>query len=257
MAEEKQVMAAKPLVLADTCDVTLEDLATGKIIMSAQAQLASISQTVDEQEIRGGIGGGLIATITSQKNIEATFRDALFSMDYVSMVSGVEYEDQEVEFLVQLKGRVNNEGKLVITDEEVATGIVTTEEGAQIEVAFDAGVASTELETIMPDAKEGDEITVAVKKTEKGKGVTIRADKFPQKFRLTYRTVGMDPTTLEHVNDILIQFYEVKPSGNFDLGFEMSTPITPEMTFNVTKPLGCNELGKIVAVKPNVSEVDC
>ena len=216
MAEEKQVMAAKPLVLADTCDVTLEDLVTGKIIMSAQAQLASISQTVDEQEIRGGIGGGLIATITSQKNIEATFRDALFSMDYVSMVSGVEYEDQEVEFLVQLKGRVNDESKLVITDEEATTGIVTTEEGAQIEVAFVAGVASTELGTIMPD-----------------------------------------PTTLEHVNDILIQFYEVKPSGNFDLGFEMSTPITPEMTFNVTKPLGCNELGKIVAVKPNVSEVDC
>ena len=62
---------------------------------------------------------------------------------------------------------------------------------------------------------------------------------------------------MEHAKDISIQFDEVKPSANFDLGFEMSTPIAPEFTLTVLKPQGCNVLGRIVTVDPTNIEEDC
>lgn len=253
---ENAVKVADRLVIADTCDVTLESLADGKVIMSAEAQLASISQTVDEQEIRGGIGAGLIGSISSQKTIEATFRDALFSLDYVSIASGTGLEEAEADFLVQTKGKVEGE-TITISDKETTKGIVTTADNLQMQVDIEGGVLSVDKETVAPGAEDGDEVSVAIIKTAKGTGVKIRADKFPEKYRLTYRTIAYDPVTMEHVNDIIIQFYEVKAAGDFDLGFEMSTPIAPELSFQVTKPVGCQELGQILAVEPNTSEVDC
>ena len=88
MAKDLGTVSPK-YIIHDTCDVIFEEIGTGgKVIATTEAQLASISQTVDEQEVRGGIGGAQVAEITSQKTIEASFRDALFSMDYLEMTQG-------------------------------------------------------------------------------------------------------------------------------------------------------------------------
>lgn len=267
-------------VIADTCDVTFERLSDDKVIATAEAQLASISQTVDEQEIRGGLGGSLIATITSQKTIEASFRDALFSMDYLEMTQGTQAGDTEVEYLVNMSAKYEGDetsGTLTVsTDEDnkqvmdateaVYTNAVT---GRQSKVAIEKGKITvddakaffdTEAATAMGQeivVEDGLQVNVLVSVKATGMGISVRSDVFPEKFRLTYRTIAFDPKTMEHVKDIVIQFNEVKPSANFDLGFEMSTPIAPEFTLQVMKPQGCTELGRIVAVDPNKDVVDC
>lgn len=257
MAVEKMAQSAPRYIIHDTCDVIFEEIGSGKVIATTEAQLASISQTVDEQEVRGGIGGAQVAEITSQKTIEASFRDALFSMDYLEMTQGEELqEDMEVTYLVNI-GATFEDGKLVLgsDDAEVEEAVFTDTTGAQYKIAFANG-ESVELPESLK-AEEGDRVLLLGRKTRTGVGITIRSDRFPKKFKLTYRTIAYDPTTMEHAKDIIIQFDEVKPSANFDLAFEMSTPIAPEFTLTVLKPVGCNVLGRIVTVDPTNIEEDC
>lgn len=282
------IYTAPRYVIADTCDVTFERLSDNKVIATAEAQLASISQTVDEQEVRGGIGGSLIATITSQKTIEASFRDALFSMDYLEMTQGTQAGETEVEYLVNMSAvyeeieaiddlsNADGSGVLKINAEnnepaeQAVVGYITNPiTGLQRKIELDnleIDVGNAKEFFDLENAKKIDEnytvedgmqvnVLVLVKAT--GMGISVRSDVFPEKFKLTYRTVAYDPQTMEHVKDIIIQFNEVKPSANFDLGFEMSTPIAPEFTLQVTKPQGCTELGRIIAVDPNKNVVDC
>lgn len=282
------IYTAPRYVIADTCDVTFERLSDNKVIATAEAQLASISQTVDEQEVRGGIGGSLIATITSQKTIEASFRDALFSMDYLEMTQGTQAGETEVEYLVNMSAvyaqaeaidsldNADGSGVLKITAEnnepaeQAVTGYITNPitglqrkiELNNLEIDVDNAKEFFDLENATRidenyKVEDGMQVNVLVLVKATGMGISVRSDVFPEKFKLTYRTVAYDPKTMEHVKDIIIQFNEVKPSANFDLGFEMSTPIAPEFTLQVTKPQGCTELGRIVAVDPNKNVVDC
>ena len=246
-------------IIHDTCDVIFEEIGTGKVIATTEAQLASISQTVDEQEVRGGIGGAQVAEITSQKTIEASFRDALFSMDYLEMTQGEELkEDMEVTYLVNISGTYEG-GKIVLKedDNDVESGVYTNDKGVQYHIEFTDGESEDLTDETGTGLKEGDKVLLLGRKTRSGVGIQVRADRFPKKFKLTYRTIAYDPTTMEHAKDIIIQFDEVKPSANFDLAFEMSTPIAPEFTLTVLKPVGCNVLGRIVTVDPTNIEEDC
>lgn len=250
------VKVSPKLVIADVCDVTLESLADGKVIMTAEAQTTSISQTIDEQEIRGGRGGGLIATIQSQKTIETQLTDALFSLDYIELVQGSDIEEGEVSYWVNAKATVTADG-FTIEDTGVTKALITGADGTQTPADVETGVITVDTTTAFPDATEGDEVEILVQKTATGQMVEIRTDRFPKKYKMTYRTVALDPKSMEHVHDVIIQFDEVQPSANFDLGFEMSTPMTPEISFKVTKPEGCNGLGRFILTDPIKDEVDC
>lgn len=263
------------LVIADVCDVTLESLATGKVIMTAEAQTTSISQTIDEQEIRGGRGGSLIATIQSQKTIEAQLTNALFSLDFIELVQGSDIEDAEKEEGVEptriwVKAQATateDAGDIKLAVEQPAdadaieTALIVGEDGLQYRVGVDAtGELETDTATLFPTEapKEGDKVEVLVERAVYGQMVAIRADRFPKKYKMTYRTVAFDPRTMEHVHDVIIQFDEVQPSADFDLGFEMSSPMAPEISFTVTKPEGCNTLGRFMLVDPiKDDELDC
>lgn len=246
------------LVIAEVADVTLEDLVTGKVIMTATAQTTSISQTIDEQEIRGGIGGGLLATIQSQKTIEAQLTDALFSLDYIELVQGSGIEEGK-KTLIWLNG----EAEVTATDELTLDDLSfngrgrLTVGGIQHKIDFISGVSDISLATISPSLTIGDKVKVLLEKEVEGQKVAIRTDTFPNKYKMTFRTVALNQKTGEHEFDVIVQFDEVQPAGNFDLGFEMSTPMTPEVSFKVTKSGNCNEIGRFMLVEPNKDEVDC
>ena len=166
----------------------------------------------------------------------------------------------EIEYLVNMKGIIDTDGTdMTVTldseNDDVEYGVLTDANGKQGGVEFTSGV-SENFASLDLDFKDGEEVYLFGRKKVEGFGIQVRADKFPKKFKLTYRTIAYDPTTMEHVKDIIIQFAEVKPSANFDLSFEMSTPIAPEFTLTVLKPQGCNVLGRIVTVDPTNIEED-
>lgn len=238
-------------VIADTCDVTWERIRDGKVIMTTESQLASISQAVSEERIYGGIGGGTVALISNQKEIDLSVRDALWMLDYLEMTQGVEINPAgEATIFKEAEGTVaDNAGTLEVTisNTKVTEGIVFDKDNSQNPVTFTTGVAVLPLPSA---AVEGDTVKVLYKEKITGEMVTFNSDKFSEKYRCTYRTIAFDPVTMSHAKDIVIQFDEVRPSGNFDMSFEMNSPIAPEMNFSVLTPTGKKEMGRILVTDP-------
>lgn len=238
-------------VIADTCDVTWQRVRDGKVVMTTESQLASISQAVSEERIYGGIGGGTVALISSQKEIDLSVRDALWTLDYLEMSQGVEIDSAgTATILKKLEGTVtDNSGTLEVTisNTTATEGIVVDNDGSQETVTFASGVAILALPTTLTD---GDKVVVYIKEDVTGDTVTFRSDKFSETYSCTYRTIAYNPSTMEHVKDVIIQFDSVKPSGAFDLSFELNTPIAPELNFTVLTPQGSKEMGRIVVTDP-------
>lgn len=241
----------KRYVIADTCDVTWERIRDGKIVMTTESQLASISQAVSEERIFGGIGGGTVALISTQKEIDLAVRDSLWMLDYLEMTQGVEVNPEgKTTIIKQIEGVVEDNGgelEIKIDNNTVTEGILVDKDGTQEPLTLTTGVAA------LPQGSgfvEGDTVKVFIKEEITGEMITFDSDKFSEKYRATYRTIAYDPSTMEHKKDIVIQFDEVKPSGNFDISFELNTPIAPEMNFTVLTPIGKKEMGRILVTDP-------
>lgn len=238
-------------VIADTCDVTWERIRDGKVIMTTESQLASISQAVSEERIYGGIGGGTVALISSQKEIDLSVRDALWMLDYLEMTQGVEVNPAgEATILKETSGLVSDNGgtlEVTISNTTATEGILIDKDGSQNPITLTSGVADLPLPAV---AIEGESVKVLYKETVTGDMVTFNSDKFSELYSCTYRTIAFDPSTMEHKKDIIIQFDSVKPSGSFDMSFEMNSPIAPEMNFTVLTPLGKKEMGRILVTDP-------
>lgn len=239
---------SKRYVIADTCDVTWTRLRDKKIVMTTESQLASISQAVSEERIYGGIGGGTVALISSQKEIDLAVRDALWTLDYLEMSQGVEIDPTgEISITRMTEGAVTSDGEVTISNTTVTEGIIVDKDGSQDPVTFATGVAILPTPTTFV---EGEAVTVFYKENVTGEMVTFDSNKFSEKYAVTYRTIAFDPTTMEHKKDIFIQFDEVKPSGAFDMSFEINSAITPELNFTVMKPQGKTALGRILVADP-------
>lgn len=239
-------------VIADTCDVTWERIRDGKVVMTTESQLASISQAVSEERIYGGIGGGTVALISSQKEIDLSVRDALWMLDYLEMTQGVEVDPAGTATIItkKLEGKVEDNGgtlEVKIDDTAVTGAIIVDKDGSHEPATFTTGVATLPLPAT---AADGDTVTVYVKEDVTGETVTFNADKFSELYRCTYKTIAFDPSTMEHKKDVIIQFDSVKPSGSFDMSFEMNSPIAPEMNFTVLTPQNTKEMGRILVTDP-------
>ena len=81
-------------IIHDVADVTMLRLSDNKVIFTGEAQLTSLSQKVDTQDIRGGIGSRLIFVSRSGKNITLTVRNAIWDSDYLEIISGLSYNTE-------------------------------------------------------------------------------------------------------------------------------------------------------------------
>lgn len=238
-------------VIADTCDVTWERISDGKIVMTTESQLASISQAVSEERIYGGIGGGTVALVSSQKEIDLAVRDALWMLDYLEMTQGVSVDPAGTASIFKAtEGTVaDNAGTLEVTisNTTATEGVLFENDGSQTPITLATGVA---IVPVGSNVVDGDTVRVLYKDEVTGEMVTFNSDKFSEKFRVTYRTIAFEPKTMAHAKDIIIQFDEVKPSGNFDMSFEVNTAIAPEMNFTVLTPIGKKEMGRILVTDP-------
>lgn len=239
------------LLVMDVAKVTLVDKATKKITATASVTTSSITATLSEEHLRAGWGGGIVATINSERNIELNFTDVFFSLDYLAITAGTEVE-------AGATGEVLDSFVAVVADNggslEVAmpTG-VTVPEAVFVDVDGDQEpVTVTGSAFPLPDgatAVEGDEVTVYYKKTITGQKVTIDAQKFPKFMEIQYHTRAFDPETNVVTKDLYIQFDKVKPSGDFNLDLQVSSAASTELKFTaMNKDANSTEMGRYFAV---------
>lgn len=238
-------------VVNDTANVVFTRKSDGQVIFTGETQLASISQSVQEEEVRGGIGNAVLAVIRSEKSIELTVRNALVDSRWLAMSQGVSFvSGSAVIFTTEESTITDNAGVLEATiTGTVSTGgkvSVESKEGEELESSY-SGTGTTVTITDV-DATAGDKVTVIYQTDVTGDVLNIDAGSFSEAYSVEYHTVEYSPETDTIVKDLYFKFENVTPSDNFDLSFESGTAITPELSFTAKKPIGSDTIGQIIEV---------
>jgi hypothetical protein len=239
---------SKNYVVMDTCNLFLKAKSDGSTVMSTTLQLASISQSITDERLKGGIGNGTLAILSTDKELSVNTRDALWNIDYLAMSQGV---------------KVNAAGTATVRKSETLAAVGTTTmtvtvlgtpKGAVASYIDKDGtqkvgsVASKVISLTGSTHSAGDKVTVFYDSDVTGEMVVFDSKTFSEKYALELQTIAYDVVSNKVVKDIYIQFDEVKPEGNFEMSFEAGSAITPELTFAVLTPQSSTEMGRIISV---------
>ena len=191
------------VLINDTADVVFKRKSDGHVVFTAEAQLASISQSVSEEKLKGGIGNRTIALLRSDKEVTLQVRNALFDLEWLSMTQGVAIEQGTVKVwkreddLTVESGTVTIKGTPI--DDEVKVINAANDSEDTTATGKDVTV-STSL------AKDGDKVSVLYKQEVTGNIVAMDAKKFSETYEVEYSTIAYDPETNEVIKDIYFQF---------------------------------------------------
>lgn len=261
-------------VLQDVADVTIRDKETGMVVATTEAQMSSISQTISEEDLRGGIGNGRVFLIRSDKTINLTLRSATFDPLYLAITQGVDaVKDKSVAVTRVKVGEVAEDFTIKIPYKPMEGEIITARSiktGTQIKLD-DSAVGEADLGAIItiPNGVEdevdkdgkgklalakGDKVTITYKVFVKGDSITFDSSKFSKKYEVEYRTIAYDQDTGRPDTELYFIFPEVIPSGEFDMSLENGSVYTPEFNLSVNAPIGSTEMGQFISVR--VGELD-
>lgn len=250
----------KDLVIHDTCEVTFEDLITKDVVGVGYAQIAGLEQTLTEDELRGGIGNKLVYMIRSAKDISLNITSATFKPEFLALLSGEKIrtftEDvTRIAYLTVKEGATPATKEIDLPANMAALTAIRIEDvdGKQHALVPSAGVV--DVSTLK--AVAGDELEAYYLESVTGEGVAFKANKFPNKFKVTYRTVTYDKDKAVIDKNLWFVFDEAIPSGAFTLSLENGSPFVPEFNFRVTAPKGCNTLGRTFTTEYKEDETDC
>lgn len=227
--------------IQDTADVLLTRKSDGFKIASGTTQSTSISQSVEEEVIKGGIGNRSLFTIKSDKEIEIQIKDAVFNPQWLAASQGVKVENGKELVVENVETvEVEKDGKISIADSTYdGEAVFVDSKGENHKVTFAKGEA-TVTEAADQVGKEG-MVAYEVKRT--GKSIAIRADRFAEKYKAQLNTVIYEAETEQIVEDLFAIFHNVTPSSEFELGLEAGSALAPEMTLRCTADAKTKEIG--------------
>lgn len=238
---------SKDLYIQDTAKVYFKSLETENIVGVGYAQVSSITGSADETEVRGGIGNPLAYVIKSAKSIDLQVTSATFKPEFMALMQGTEYKDNQTEKIMDsVYVRVEEEDDKVVLNlpadlEDLKTVRVEGTDGKQQDVDAFAGQVELPAEIA---AKAGDELEVFYLKTIEGRSIDFDASKHPSKYRVEMSTLCYDRETATVHSDIHFIFPEATPSSEFTMNLTNGEAYIPELNFKVTSEKGTGVLGR-------------
>lgn len=228
--------------IADTADVIFKHKKTGKVVFTAEAQIAGITGSEESEIVRGGIGNKALYTVRHSKEVGLTVQNATFNLEYLAM----------------MQGQVVTNDTSIVTEVErvkVEDGQVTIQGNPVGDVQV--GLSNGEFRIVTPKgntidvsgfAEDGETVEVSYSKEITGRTIVIDATKFSENYEVIYKTIEYNTETNEIVRDVYFIFHNASPAGEYELSLENGTPYTPELTFNAMAEANSNEIGRIVEV---------
>lgn len=234
------------IYVVDTCDVVFRRKSDKHVVFSYETQLASLSGTLSEEIIRGGIGNKPLYPLRHSKEVSLTARNGLFDLEWLAMSQGVKIEGKTVQVTKVEKGLkvVDNTGILEV--EITGTPVGNTVRIINGREQEDAAVVGGNVTIPEGFAVAGDLVVVEYKEEIQGDVVEIDADAFSENYEVEYHTIAYSKKTNKVIKDLYFQFDNVLPSGAFDLSFENGSASTPEMTFNCYANDTDGAIGRVV-----------
>ncbi|MED3562249.1 hypothetical protein [Bacillus xiapuensis] len=236
-------------LINDTADVVFKRKSDGHLIFTAEAQLASISQQIQEDKLKGGIGNKTISLLRSDKEISLKVKNALFDLDWLSMTQGVAVAEGTVNVYEREENLAvtDNAGTLQVTITGTPVGTTVSVINAKGE-SEQATVATKVVTVPTGHAAKGEKVAVVYQKSVTGNIVSLDSKKFSEQYAVEYHTIEYDPATNLVIADLYVQFDSVLPSGSFDLSFENGNALSPELDFTALTSTANSEIGRVIEV---------
>jgi len=232
-------------IISDVCDCLLRRISDNKIVFTAEAQLSSINQKVNAQDVRGGIGSKLLSIVKNEKDIELSVRNAVFDSDYLELVSGTSWSSATNTVFKKEENLLSSNGTTVtITGTPKVGGIikVIAADGTQYAGTNNAGTVT------FTGGTSGLYYTCLYQADVTGNTLSIDSAKFSEAYYCEYKTIEYNIETNAIKNDIWFVFNKVLPDDNFDLSFENGKPISPEIKLRALVNPGSSVIGKVIEV---------
>lgn len=229
-----------PLYIQDTADAVLERKSDKFVIATGTTQTVNLKQKVDEETVKGGIGNAAQFTIKSNKELEIQIEDALFDFQWLAATQGVKVIDGELTVKRTEIAEVEAGGKVVSKDSKLAgKKVIIDTYGKNVEATFTGGSA-----TVSGLANQiGKNVTIVAEEEVTGEKISIRADRFAEKYSLQLFTYAYDQDTEAIAKDVFLTFDNVTPSSEFDLKLKAGDPLSPELTLRATANPKTKEIG--------------
>lgn len=231
--------------IADTADVTFTHKKTGKVVFTAEAQLAGLTGSEESEVIRGGIGNKSLYTIRHSKDVELSVRNATFSLEYLAMTQGITIENDTATVTETERPKAEN-GKVTIKGSPTGKVQILGASGKNKTVE----VEDKEVD-VSGVAEDGEVVQVSFTKEVKGRTVILDATRFSENYAVEYKTIEYDTETNEVVRDIYFIFHNASPSGEYELNLENGEAYTPELDFSAMAEANSDEIGRVVEVDRN------
>lgn len=238
---------AKDLIIQDVAEAVILD-GDGNAVAHTKLQMSSIEGTINEEDLRAGIGNKKIFKIRSEKDINLSFRNAVFTEDFLAMTQGVEVEKNKTVQVTRAETICLVEGEDEIT-------LLGTPVNSKVKIKIADGtfkevdaVGKTVDLTGETDLLAMEELEVIYKEDVTGNSIEFDAEKFSKTYRVELRTIAYDLDTSEVYSDIYFIFPNCMPGGDWSLSFEAGSVITPEISFSVLQPKCGSAMGEMINV---------
>lgn len=234
-----------PLYIQDTADAVLERKSDKFVIATGTTQTVNLKQKVDEDTVKGGIGNASQFTIKSNKELEIQIEDALFDFQWLAATQGVKVVDDKLTVKRTEIVEVEEGGKVTSTNSNLSGDkVVIDTYGKNIKVSFTGGKATD----AGLEKQNGKNVTIVTEEEVQGEKISIRADRFAEKYSLQLFTYAYDQETESISKDVFLTFDNVTPSSEFDLKLKAGDPLTPELNLRATADPKTKEIGSWLLV---------
>lgn len=249
----------KELLVMDVANVYITDIDTGKILATTTTSANNVTATLEQDVLRAGFGGGIVATINSSKTVELGFTDVFFSLEYLALQQGTDVEEGATgtvlsSFCAKVEEDTTDPGnpvyKIAVPADVTATsGILQDSDGTQDPVTI---TGSEIILSTLPATGVGGQVTVHYEREITGQKVVIDSAKFPKYVQVQMHTRAFDPDTNTIVEDIYMKFNKCQPMGNTTIELGVNTPVPTEMSFTALNSGTCfdsTEIGEVWSVE--------
>jgi hypothetical protein len=247
--------------VADVFDAVLID-DNGDVIASTTLQDSNIDVSVNEQEVRGGKGNQLLATLHSDRNIEVALTQTEFEYGWMAKQLGQDIVTGAGVGYAMPKFYTAADDPATTTTTEVEITLDKTPNSADPGLAiynksgkkitgFTVSGNTVDLSAATPAVAVGDEVEVRTYRYDTDPAtetITIDNSVFARGVKLVLNTLEIDESEAP-LNEIQYQFDECNPTGNFTMNTSSDkSAYTQDFTLRVVKPKTTTEVGRILRI---------
>lgn len=229
------------VIVKDVFEVILEDLVTNKTRFFGITKSGNVKQSVKQDDIRAGIGNGVVGILQGDKDIEFSVTTGFHNDDIFAIQSGSDFESKTVAVQKTESGILVG-GKITITGTpKNDTVIVQDTKGKEYTATFLTG------DVTVTDGVDGEYYTVIYSEDIIAEVLDLNCEKFPKNYKVQLHSIAYDPDTNTVLSDIYWVFNKALPDGSIDAKYESGNQ-EDNINFKAMLDIGSKSYGSYLVV---------